>query len=274
MKCQDGRFRLDGRTYIVTGGAGLMGEQHARGIAQAGGHPVLWDLDLDRARRVAASVTKEFGVKSLALRVDITSPAGIRRGLGAALRAFGEVDGLVNNAANDPKVSGKSPALGRFEDFDPRVWERDLSVGLTGAFLCCQIVGSRMAKGRGGVIVNIASDLSLIAPDQRIYRKPGIPEERQPAKPVTYSVVKHGIVGLTRYLATYWNPKVRVNAVSPGGIYTGQPEEFVKKLTALIPLGRMARRDEYGATLVYLLSDASAYMTGANLVIDGGRTCW
>jgi NAD(P)-dependent dehydrogenase (short-subunit alcohol dehydrogenase family) len=154
-------------------------------------------------------------------------------------------------------------------------WEADLSVGLTGAFLCSQIIGSEMAKRKRGVIVNVASDLAVIAPDQRLYRKSGLPDDQQPVKPVTYSVVKTGLVGLTRYLATYWaEAGIRVNAISPGGVYNNQPEEFVQRLASLIPLGRMAKIDEYQAVILFLCSDASSYMTGTNLVIDGGRSCW
>jgi NAD(P)-dependent dehydrogenase (short-subunit alcohol dehydrogenase family) len=268
------RFSLDGRVVIITGGGGLLGKQHARAVAEAGGIPVLWDVDFGRAKAVALAVAKEFGGRCLAAKVDVTKPGDIRRALAQAVRAFGRVDALINNAANDPKTGGDDSALSRFETLAREAWDRDLAVGLTSAFLCCQIVGAHMSAGKGGVILNIASDLSLIAPDQRLYRRPGLAEDRQPTKPVTYSVLKHGIIGLTRYLATYWNPKVRVNAISPGGIYTGQPEAFVRRLSALIPLGRMARQDEYNATVIYLLSDASSYMTGANLVIDGGRTCW
>jgi NAD(P)-dependent dehydrogenase (short-subunit alcohol dehydrogenase family) len=125
------------------------------------------------------------------------------------------------------------------------------------------------------VILNVASDLSLIGPDQRLYRQDGLPEDRQPVKPITYSVVKSGLIGLTRYLATYWaDAGVRVNAISPGGVANNQPEEFVARLRKLVPLGRMANQDEYQGAILFLCSDASSYMTGANLVIDGGRTCW
>jgi NAD(P)-dependent dehydrogenase (short-subunit alcohol dehydrogenase family) len=155
------------------------------------------------------------------------------------------------------------------------VWERDIAVGLTGAFLCCKVFGSEMAKNLHGVILNIASDLSVISPDQRLYRRAGFPDEQQPVKPVTYSVVKTGLIGLTRYLATYWADQgVRVNALSPGGVFTGQPAEFVQRLSERIPLGRMAAEDEYEGAVIFLCSDASSYLTGANLVIDGGRSCW
>jgi NAD(P)-dependent dehydrogenase (short-subunit alcohol dehydrogenase family) len=169
----------------------------------------------------------------------------------------------------------QNPSWARLEHFPLALWNRDLAVGLTGAFLCSQAVGRHMAAHGGGVILNIASDLSLISPDQRLYRRHLLAEAAQPVKPVTYSVAKHGLIGLTRYLATYWaDAGIRVNAISPGGVYRGQPDEFVERLTSLIPLGRMAAEDEYKAAIVFLLSDASSYMTGANLVMDGGRTCW
>jgi NAD(P)-dependent dehydrogenase (short-subunit alcohol dehydrogenase family) len=193
------------------------------------------------------------------------------------VRGYGRIDILVNNAAVDPKVdnTGATISLKRLEYFPLEQWNAELAVGLTGAFLCAQVFGSQMAQQRSGVILNIASDLGLVAPDQRLYRKEGLPEEMQPVKPVTYSVIKHGVIGLTKYLATYWADKnIRVNSLSPGGVYTNQDAEFRSRLTKLIPLGRMASEDEYKGAIAFLVSDASSYMTGANLVIDGGRTAW
>ena len=163
----------------------------------------------------------------------------------------------------------------RVEHFDLEDWENQLQVGLTGAFICSKVFGSEMAKAGGGVIVNIASDLSVIAPNQRLYEKDGISPNEQPVKPVTYSVIKSGLVGLTKYLSTYWHKSgVRVNALSPGGVFEDQDVEFVAKLSELIPLGRMANVDEYRSAIQFLCSDASSYMKGQNLIIDGGRSTW
>ena len=269
-------FDLTGRVAIVTGGAGLLAEHHAQAIAEAQGIPVLADVQGLRAEERAKDLSRQYGVQSLGQHTDITRPEEVRRLLDATLERFGRVDILINNAANDPKVSPQGDtSWSRVEQFPLEQWQRDVAVGLTGAFLCCQIIGTEMARRKRGVIVNVASDLAVIAPDQRLYRQADTPEDQQPVKPVSYSVVKTALIGLTRYLATYWaNDGVRVNAISPGGVYHGQPEEFVRRLTQLIPLGRMAEPDEYKAALLFLCSDASSYMTGANLVIDGGRTCW
>ena len=186
------------------------------------------------------------------------------------------VDILINNAAIDPKVKDDQGMVetSRLEHFPLDKWNLQVSVGLTGAFLCSQVFGSAMSRdAKGGVILNIASDLSVFAPDQRLYRKEGLPDELQPVKPVTYSVIKAGLIGLTHYLATYWADKgVRCNALSPGGVYNGQGDDFVQRLTSLIPIGRMADKDEYRAAVQFLCSDASAYMNGQNVVMDGGRS--
>jgi NAD(P)-dependent dehydrogenase (short-subunit alcohol dehydrogenase family) len=269
-------FDLTGRVAVITGGSGLLGQKHAEVIAAAGGMPVLVDLAAAEPEAKAEQLASRYGVKTLGCATDITNSAQVKALLATVLEQFGTVDILINNAANNPKVeAGSGPAWSRLESFPLEVWEADLAVGLTGAFLCSQVIGSEMAGRNKGVILNIASDLAVIAPDQRLYRQEGVPEGQQPVKPVTYSVVKTALVGLTRYLATYWaDSGVRVNAISPGGVYNGQPDEFVKRLSALVPLSRMARLDEYQGAILFLCSDASSYMTGANLVIDGGRSSW
>jgi NAD(P)-dependent dehydrogenase (short-subunit alcohol dehydrogenase family) len=262
-------FDLSGRVAVITGGAGLLGEQHARAISGAGGIPVLLDVS-----GRAETLGEELG--GWGRRTDITNHGDLAACLAEVLERYGRIDILINNAANNPKMESRSDVnFSRFESFPLEQWCADVTVGLTGVFLCSQVFGAEMARHGRGVIVNIASDLALIAPDQRLYRQPGLPEHLQPVKPATYSVVKSGLIGLTRYLATYWADRgVRVNALSPGGVYNGQPDEFVANLAQLIPMGRMASVNEYQGAILFLCSDASSYMNGANLVMDGGRTCW
>jgi NAD(P)-dependent dehydrogenase (short-subunit alcohol dehydrogenase family) len=191
------------------------------------------------------------------------------------MKQLGRIDILINNAANNPKVEkGAKVNFSRMENFPLAQWADELNVGLLGAFLCTQVFAGEMMKKKQGVILNIASELGVIAPDQRLYKQDGVDEDKQPVKPVTYSVVKSGLIGLTRYCATYYAPHLRVNALSPGGVQTSQPEEFLKKISALAPLGRMAKDHEYQGAILFLCSDASSFMTGQNLIIDGGRSCW
>ncbi|MFH1133495.1 MAG: SDR family oxidoreductase [Nanoarchaeota archaeon] len=264
-------FRLNGKVCIITGGAGLLGVKHAEAVIDAGGIPVLLDID----EKSLATALKAFKGKAFGHMVDITKKAELERVKKEILAKQKAIDVLINNAADNPKMEGAKTNWSRLENFPVDLWDRSLAIGLTGSLLCSQVFGAEMAKRGKGVILNISSDLGLIAPDQRIYRKDGIKEGDQPVKPVTYSVVKHGLIGLTRYLATYWAAQgVRCNAICPGGIFNDQPADFVKKLTNLIPLGRMAGKDEYKAAVLFLISDASSYMTGSVLVIEGGRTCW
>ena len=273
------KFDLTGKTALVTGAAGLLGQQHAAALLESGATVVLTDISED-ALAAAVDVLARTAQASRIVthRMDVSKPESVAS-VAAKLAADGcRVDILVNNAAIDPKVKGDAGVVetSRLENFPLDQWDLQIAVGLTGAFLCSQVFGTAMAQdGKGGVILNIASDLSVFAPDQRLYRKAGVSEELQPVKPVTYSVIKAGLVGLTRYLATYWADRgVRCNALSPGGVFNGQGDEFVQRLTSLIPVGRMAEQDEYRAAVQFLCSDASAYMNGQNVVMDGGRSVW
>ena len=264
-------FDLTGSTALITGAAGLLGPQHAAALAEIGARVVMTDVNADRLATAAEALRDSYGDRIVICEMDVTNEASIA----SVHDRIGPVDVLVNNAAVDPKFdrSHGGSELSRLEHFPLTDWDRQISIGLTGAFLCARVFGTEMAVRGGGVILNIASDLSVIAPDQRLYRRDGVSEAEQPVKPVTYSVVKSGLIGLTRYLAGYWADQgVRVNALSPGGVFNDHPEDFVHRLTQLIPMGRMAHLEEYRSAVQFLCSPASSYMTGQNIVIDGGRT--
>jgi NAD(P)-dependent dehydrogenase (short-subunit alcohol dehydrogenase family) len=273
------RFDLTHKSALITGAAGLLGVEHAAALLECDATVILTDISLEALGAAQKKLSDEFPQgKVYAFLMDVANLESIQQ-VQSQLSDVGlAVDILVNNAAIDPKVKGNQGVVetSRLENFPREQWDLQIAVGLTGAFHCSQVFGTEMARrGQGGVILNIASDLSVLAPDQRLYRKQGLPADQQPVKPVTYSVIKAGLVGLTRYLATYWCDRgVRCNALSPGGVFNGQSEEFVQRLSSLIPLGRMATREEYRAALQFLSSDASLYMNGQNIVIDGGRSVW
>ena len=273
------RFDLSGKTALITGAAGLLGLEHAAALLECDATVVLTDISERQLAEAEQKLNGEFPVANILVHeMDVSSPEAIQSVQKALSNQGIEIDILINNAAIDPKVKDGTGIVetSRLENFPREQWDLQLAVGLTGALLCSQIFGSSMAhSGNGGVILNIASDLSVFAPDQRLYRKEGLPDDMQPVKPVTYSVIKAGLVGLTRYLATYWADQgVRSNALSPGGVFNEQGKEFVQRLSSLIPMGRMAERDEYRAAVQFLCSDASSYMNGQNVVMDGGRSTW
>ena len=270
-------FRLDGKIIVITGAIGLLGRKHAEAVACYGGTPILLDLSQQAVDDFSNELNEKYKVGSIGFAIDITNENSIENNVGQLIKKFGKIDGLVNNAANNPKVEDSEKVnFSRLENFPIDIWSDDIAVGLTGSFLCAKYYGFAIFENpNGGSIVNISSDLGLIAPDQRLYVKDGVDESLQNVKPVTYSVVKTGLIGLTRYLATYWADKnVRCNAMCPGGVENGQPEEFLKEVNARIPMGRMANADEYQGTLLWMLSDASSYLNGAVIPVEGGRTTW
>lgn len=272
------KFSLEGKICIVTGAAGLLGYRHADAILGAGGGVVCLDVNYDALKKEKEYFQNLYPNAIIEIfQTDITNRSELEKVRDELLKKYKKIDVLINNAANNPKMEAKSENMGaiRFHNLPLEIWNKDIAVGLTGAFLCCQVFGKVMEDNNSGVILNISSDYGVISPDQRIYRKDGLKEEEQTVKPVSYSVTKHGIMGLTKYLATYWAKNgIRVNTLCPASLFNNQPAEFVKKISELIPMGRMSDPDEYPATILYMISPASSYMTGATVILDGGRTIW
>tara|TARA_B110000003_G_scaffold200339_1_gene198980 strand:- start:1258 stop:2109 length:852 start_codon:yes stop_codon:yes gene_type:complete len=270
-------YSLQGKTAVITGAAGLLGLVHSRALLSVGATVILTDIDIEKLKISKAVLSQEFDASSVHLYVmDVTSEESVESVYKSVKNIGLRVDVLINNAAINPTASSlvNDIRTTRLENFSLDRWTNELNVGLTGAYLCSKIFGSAMAlDGNGGVILNIASDLSVIAPDQNLYRQDGLADNMQAVKPITYSVIKTGLIGLTRYLSTYWPDRgIRANALSPGGVYIDQDQEFVTRLEKLIPMGRMAKPDEYIGAIQFLCSDASLYMNGQNIVMDGGRS--
>jgi NAD(P)-dependent dehydrogenase (short-subunit alcohol dehydrogenase family) len=271
-----GLFDLSGRVAVLTGGAGLLGRQYLGTLLRAGAHVVVADIDGSAAEREAAAAVADHGGEALGLRVDVTRPGDVAAMTEVALARWGRIDALINNAAIDPKADPtESDALsGTFEDLPLARWQQSLDVNLTGAFLCAQAVGRAMVRAGRGVIVNVSSTYGLVAPDQRLYAREDEDKQRR-FKPASYAVTKAAVAHLTRYLAAYWGSSgIRVNTLTPHGVFNDHDAEFVRRYNSRTPLGRMARADEMNGPLLFLVSDASSYMTGANLVVDGGWTAW
>ena len=270
------KFDLSNKVALVTGGAGMLGKRYVMTLLEANARVVVADLNVDEAQKVAMDESDKTGNEAISVGGDISKKEDVKQIVTSILDKWGRIDILVNNAAIDPKFDKETTSKDKvtFEDYPLELWQQSLDVNLTGTFLCVQEVGKVMVNQGGGVIVNIASTYGLVGPDQRIYKKDSETEQTL-FKPVSYCVTKGGILQLTRYLAAYWGDKnIRVNSLTPGGIYTDQDDEFVKKYSSRTPLDRMADKDEMSAALLFLVSDASSYMTGANLVVDGGWTAW
>ena len=275
----DLKLNLRNKKNLITGAAGLLGAEHARALLECEAKVILTDIDVKKLNILKRELEKTFDSNLInTFEMDVRSEDSIKNVSRKLEIADLNLDVLINNAAIDPKVNNNRKLINtsRLEDFSLDDWNLQISVGLTGAFLCSKVFGHQMAvRNLGGCIVNIASDLSIIAPDQRIYSLENTNSYEQPVKPITYSVIKSGIIGLTKYLSTYWlDSNIRCNALSPGGVFQNQSKEFVDKVTKLIPLSRMANKNEYRGAIQFLCSDASSYMNGHNLVIDGGRSVW
>jgi NAD(P)-dependent dehydrogenase (short-subunit alcohol dehydrogenase family) len=268
-------FNLTGKTALITGAGGLLGPKHAEALIECGAYVILTDHHEDRAVEKAEMLNDKYGkLVASSHYMDVTNKKWVED----VFSRYECIDILVNNAAKDPKVKkdGGLKPDSRFETMSEEYWNEGIDAAINGTFICSQVAANKMLdNGTGGVILNISSDLGVIAPDQRIYRKPGVAEDMQNVKPITYSAAKWAIIGMTKYLAVYFAEKnIRVNCLSPTGVFNNHPEEFVKKLSNIIPMGRMAHIDEYKGAIAFLCSEASSYMTGENMVIDGGKTVW
>ncbi len=269
------KFSLTNKNVIITGGAGLLAIQHIYAVLENDGNVFLIDNNKNKLKQRFSELCKIYDKKRVNLFFgDITKESFVKKVNKKIQLKKKKIHILINNAAIDYKVDAKHKSLinkTQLENFDVNIWKKDLDVGLLGSLICTKIFGTEMAKNKYGVILNIASDLSFISPDNRIYNKKKSPIKI--VKPVSYSVVKHGILGLTRYTATYWADKnVRCNAIAPGGIWNNQPKNFTKRVSKLIPMGRLSYQNEYIESILYLISDASSYTNGEVLKVDGGRT--
>lgn len=267
-------FDLSGRAALVTGGGGLLGKQFCQTLAEAGAGVAVADLDGERAEQVAGELSGA-GYRALAAPCDITDPEQVEAAVKKTVGKFGRLDILVNSAALDPKFDPdqiRKQGSNAFEEYPLAAWQQALDVNLTGMFLCSQAAAKVMLTQGKGAMINLCSMYGLAGPDQRLYKREG---QAPQFKPVTYSVTKAGVVGLTKYLATYYAGKnIRVNTLTPGGVFNDHDDEFVERYSERAVLGRMAEQDEMNGALLFLASDAASYMTGANLVVDGGWTTW
>ena len=265
-------FSLANKVVVVTGGAGLLGQVFCQSLVDVGAHVAIVDLDLASAETVAQRINKSEAQKVVAFGSDITSPESVTQMVANVVKQLGRIDVLVNNAAS--KGSSLNAFFESFEDYSLKTWREVMSVNIDGLFLVAQAVGKQMKKQGGGSIIQTSSIYGVVAPDQRIYE--GSEYNGRPINtPAVYSASKSAVNGLTNYLATYWaSSKIRVNSLTPGGIASGQNSEFNKKYSNRVPLGRMGEATELVGALIYLASDASSYVTGQNLIVDGGLSAW
>ncbi len=267
-------FSVQDRVVVVTGGLGQLGRQFSLALVDRGAKVAVFDMQVDD-QCIADRFPGRHGEENLLfLKVDVTQRHSIEAGLNQVKATWGVPHALINNAALDSPPNAPAEENGSFETYPEDSWDDVMEVNVKGVFLCCQVIGGHMAEIGCGSVINICSIYGIVSPDQRIYEyrcTDGPPF----FKPVAYSASKSALLNLTRYLATYWADKnVRVNTLTFGGVFNNQDETFLKGYSARVPLGRMAREEEYNGAIIFLVSDASSYMTGSNLVIDGGWTAW
>lgn len=267
-------FDVSGKIVVITGGLGQLGRQFGTALIERGAKVAVFDLQA-KEEDVSGNYGNCVDKNNLILiKVDITKRNSIESALKRVNKQWGIPHALINNAALDSPPNAPANENGPFETYPEASWDKVMEVNTKGVFLCCQAVGQQMAAAGRGAIVTICSTYGLVSPDQRIYsyrRK----DSQDFFKPVAYSASKSALLNMTRYLSTYWADKnVRVNTITFGGVLNGQDGEFLKRYNARVPMGRMANEDEYNGAIIFLLSEASSYMTGSNLVIDGGWTAW
>jgi len=258
-------FDLKEKVAIITGGVGLLGNEYAEALSEAGAHVVIVDLDEKKCKEKAEALSKKYKTRAIGIGTDISEEAAVQKMVELVIDKFKKIDILVNNAATKSENF-----FAPFEEYPLEDWNKVMSVNLTGVFLCSKAVGKQMVRQKSGVIVNISSIYGIVAPDQRIYEGSNI------NTPAVYSASKGAVVALTKYLASYWGAEkgIRVNCITPGGVYNNHEKDFVDKYNKRTPLGRMAKKDDFVGALLYLASNASSYVTGHNLIVDGGWTVW
>ncbi len=270
-------FNLQGKQVLITGGSGVLGEKHAEVICDLGGSPIISDIENESTQNLVNKLQNKYNT-GIGLVADISDEEDMKRAIKSILGKVNRIDVLINNAALTARGMAERAAdfFECFEDYKYDAWKEMINVNLTGHFIVSKLVGKLMIQQRSGVIINIASEIGLIGPDQRIYRGIKNPYNDGPlSSPPSYPLTKAGVIYLTKYLDACWGKyNVRINTLCPGGVFDNHEKKFVKNYSNLVPLARMAQKDEYKGAIAFLATDASSFMTGSTLVVDGGKTCW
>lgn len=268
-------FSVGDKVVVITGGCGQLGWQFTRALTERGARVAIFDIEPGRRPSSTSEGSAPDEASILTIKVDVARRDSIEAGLTEVVSKWGTPHALINNAALDSPPNAPAEENGPFESYPENSWDRVMEVNAKGPFLCCQVVGSKMAAAGRGSIININSIYGVVSPNQHLYEYRRAAGASPFFKPVAYSASKSSLLNLTRYLATYWAERnVRVNTLTLGGVFNQQDKQFLVNYSERVPIGRMAREDEYNGAILFLISDASSYMTGANLTIDGGWTAW